>query len=251
MYLYPRLSSKIAKDIARECCCDDPAALRNRSSLEHEAAIWSAVGGTRIKPQRLERLRELIHAAAEDHGWPSPVRKQTDINRFDSLTAVLLHKNMHIIPGEASKHDVWSFLACVVFPDLVRWRFPGGAEGTSPERYLGGVRNTFQRLWWRAETLNDPSADNDYRLLQKLGEDELVQIMERPVIAGNMVLARSLARNLSVRFTKSEGSRMKLMREAAKRLVRHSSLVSFDSMLDQEIDDSVSMVFDQVMEEAV
>ena len=248
MYLYPRLPSKIAKSIANNWRLIDPPLLRERSVLEHEAVIWTAVGGSRITENTLRKLRELVYAAANESGWPDPLRGQAAINRFDSLTAILIHKNMRIIPGEAAKHDVWSFLACVVFPDLVRWRFPGGGEGTTPERYLGGVRNMLQRLWWRAETLHDGASGKGYRLLQGLGEDELVQIMERPIIAGNGALARCLAGKLLEQSSERAGSRMLLMREAAKRLVRQSSLVSFDSMLEQEIEDAVSLVFRDVMQ---
>jgi hypothetical protein len=155
---------------------------------------------------------------------------------------------MEIPPGEAAKGAVWEFLCCVLLPDLVRWRFPGGAEGTSMEHFLAGRRNVFQRLWWRAHLLRDSMrSDNAYAMLVRLGEDELVQIMERPNLAGIRPLTRHVARGLLNAVDRHPNvARRTLIREAQKRFLRLSSFVSFDTLSDNLIEAEVASVFDQV-----
>jgi hypothetical protein len=91
--------------------------------------------------------------------------------------------------GEALRDDVWAFVAVVLAPDVVNWRF-----GRARERYLGGIRNAFQRVWMRASVLDRGTGHQDrWGLLEQLTEDALVQITERPSIGADPVLARALA----------------------------------------------------------
>ena len=130
-------------------------------------------------------------------------------------------------------------MACVLLPDIVRWRFPGGEKGqTGEERFSWksrGVRNTFSRVWWRACILRQPQTENPFELLYQLGEDELVQIMERPAIAGSPILARQICRSfIDISNTATGISRSDLLRDAMKRLRRLLTMVSFDA-LDEEV----------------
>jgi len=93
---------------------------------------------------------------------------------------------MEIVPADAAEPGVWAFLCCVAVPDLACWRFPGRTR----ERLLGGPRNALRRLWWRAYVLDRGSREG---LSGRLGEDETVQIMERPTLAGNPRVATTLA----------------------------------------------------------
>jgi hypothetical protein len=91
--------------------------------------------------------------------------------------------------GEALRDDVWSFMSAVLAPDIVCWRF-----GSSMERYTGGIRNTFQRLWMRGRALDRGAGHPErWRLLKELTEDALVQITERPSIGGDPVLSLAVA----------------------------------------------------------
>ena len=100
-------------------------------------------------------------------------------------------------PHEASQDEVWSYLTCCWLLDVAFWRF--GADA-SIDRFIGHLnRNTFRRMWWRAEVLG-PDVD-----LAQLGEDELVNIMERPTLFSDRRLARTIALELLSRVT--EGSR--------------------------------------------
>lgn len=166
-----------------------------------------------------------------------------DHARFDREAAVWLATNNLISVGEALRDDFWSFLGVVAAPDVVQWRF-----GRSRERYLGGVRNTFQRLWLRARTLDrGPNRDNRWQLLYALSEDALVQISERPSIGADPFLARSLA-EAWVRAAERFGtSRMEAIMRRATLLARVQNEIRSLASLDS---DSLVVVLDAVFDAA-
>lgn len=154
---------------------------------------------------------------------------------------------MQLQPSEASKPGVWEFFSCVLVCDLVRWRFPGGSDGTPLERLLAGRRNTFQRLWWRAFVLHEEQNKQRYELLDLLGEDEIVQIMERPFLAGSRGLSRTVGRELLEASKRHKAvSRRTLMREAQKRLRRLAAFTSFEAVEETDLVPLARFVFDQV-----
>jgi hypothetical protein len=218
------------------------AALEKSSDYQHDAAIYAPVGGSRVPKQVLVGIRESIAGIARSCGYPSTLNRKA-AREFDARAAEALHRNMAISPHEASAATVWQFMACVMLPHVVRWRFPGRSAVTVPERFLGGPRNTFQRLWWRAEILRDESvAAKPYHLLSRLNEDELVQLMERPMLAGDRMLTRRIASvflesadpALS-RDVLPESRRMVLMRDVQKRIMRLTSILDFAVLNDSEL----------------
>jgi hypothetical protein len=172
---------------------------------------------------------------------------------FDCEAAALLLDGLNINASEASRAGVWEFLCCVLMPHVVRWRFPGdeaaSADGsTVQQRFLSGRRNTFERLWWRAHLLRDPDpgAPERDRLLHQLGEDEVVQIMERPNLDGRPGLARQTATEfLSAARSHKRVRRRDLIRDAQKRLRRLAAFVEFDALTDGELADAVRAVFEE------
>ena len=141
---------------------------------------------------------------------------------------VLLYRKMQIVPADAASEGVWSFLTLIVLPDVAVWRFPQ----RTPERLIGRPRNVFRRYWWRARSLGANPGDPT----PELGEDQLVQIMERPSICGNRRLARTFARAVIEAATSSPGVGLEpLMRDTAKRLVRLTPFVCFEALSDDEL----------------
>ena len=116
-------------------------------------------------------------APARDDGMPNATERGAG---FEGRGARLVHDLLPMTAHEASHEEVWSYVTCCWLFDVAIWRF--GA--TAPEnRFLGDLnRNTFRRMWWRAEVLG-PDID-----LARLGEDELVAIMERPTIASDSAI---------------------------------------------------------------
>ena len=138
-------------------------------------------------------------------------------------------------------------MGCVLLPDIVRWRFGGG--GSSPaDRFLGkqrGIRNTFGRLWWRCEALKsdrESGYDRVRTLLERLGEDQLVQITERPALAANRVVARAIAEAYLRRVATGNVSNEELMREAVKRLRRRLAFVAYEALLYDEVEHEIESI---------
>jgi hypothetical protein len=120
------------------------------------------------------------------------------------------------------------------------WRSGGSGAQTSDDRFIGHLnRNTFRRMWWRAEILG-PDVD-----LGRLGEDELVNIMERPTLFSDRRLARAIALEFLDRVERDIAwERMRLMREATKRLLRLTPFVAVSSLDDRAVRLVVSDAFD-------
>jgi hypothetical protein len=82
---------------------------------------------------------------------------------------------------------------------------------------MGGHRNVLQRLWLRGEVLG---AEDDGPAA-RLGEDQIVAILERPDALGrNPRIARALALSVLRYMERGSVSPMNLMRESAKRVMR-------------------------------
>lgn len=208
----------------------DVAAARSRSAVSHPAAAPVAVGPQKAPEHVIEHLAESVRDVAASLGYPRPLSRP-NVARFDQPCGELLLEQMQIVPADAASEDVWSFLTLIALPDVALWRFPDMKD----ERFLGRPRNAFRRLWWRAYTLageNTPgSAASD-----PLGEDELVNIFERPSIARTAALAQSMTRAIRGLPTTPGVPRSEVMRELAKRVRRLLSYVSVDVLDRVEVD---------------
>lgn len=202
---------------------------------------YTPTGGSRIHREAFLALIEDILDASRSAGYPTkPAHRAREV--FDSKIAALLNSKMKISPNEASKPGVWQTIACVFCPGIVRWRFPGsGRLGvTSTERFASISRNVFSRLWWRAYVLHDKDSRNPLGLMEGLGEDELVQIMERPQVASIRPLSLSIARRCAEIDKKK---RMEIMREAMKIIRRQLSLIALETLSEEDIRAVVDQVF--------
>jgi hypothetical protein len=214
--------------------------LASQAATDHAEAIYGPTGGGRATTAQLKGLRERVLKLAERNGYPG---KPNDKQRraFDSECAVILHTTMDISPAEASHVGIWAFFACVLMPDIVRWRFPGDeSSGSVQDRFIGGVRgfrNTFGRLWWRAHLFKDEREKDPYKILRSMGEDELVQVMERPNVAGNsrmnVILCRELLRAAAL---KDAPPRTEIFRDGMKRMRRFNSFISLQALDEQALE---------------
>lgn len=232
MKLYPRLPLIIAESLVPTLSSETVENLKDRSDdIDHKDLRYAPTGGQKVAPRFLKELQHTVKACAQTHGYPS--RSGADsYHEFDTECGILLHQNMNISPSEASHISVWYFMTCILMPDIVRWRFPG-EDSTAEERFLGSSRgmrrNTFGRLWWRTYLLHEEDQSDPYMILRELNEDDLVQITERPSIAGNKYLARQIGNVLlAVSKSNSKIPRRELMRESIKRIRRLLPMISFE-----------------------
>ena len=237
--LFPRLDRRVALErlgALRSLSVDE---LSRRMPLDDVPTRFSPVGGVRVTAEELAGLREAVVATATEQGFPS--RDASSLGAFDTACARVLHETMLITPYEAGHEEVWTFLTLALLLDVAAWRYPN----LNDERVVGTVdRNTFRRLWWRAHILNEPATE--WNGLYGLGEDELVQIMERPTLWGQPMLARALA----LRFAREVAAdpsvpRMDLMRDVARRMIRLTPFVMIDALAEDELDELVDRMLRQ------
>jgi hypothetical protein len=232
--LLPRLDREQTQaqiDTARSLSIGELAA---RMPVRDVVTTASPLGGLEIAEDDLFALRAAIVEIATEHGYPD---SEDRLSVFDGRCARTIHRALSISPHEAGSEAAWSNLTVCWLMDVAVWRWSGMRDD---RRFRGDVnRNTFRRLWGRAEVFG-PDID-----LTQLGEDELVNIMERPTIASNRPLARALASSFLDRVHDGdESGRMMLMRDAGKRLVRLTPIVDFHALDRAELQDIIRTVLE-------
>jgi hypothetical protein len=197
-------------------------------------AVYAATGGARIKSEVLSEVREYLLRSATQLGFPD--RYAGESTKFDVEAAAILFEHLPILPCEACRDEVWSFICIRLLPDLTTWRFPDQND----RRFLGGVRNAFQRLWWRAFLLRDDEAHDPWWLV-RLPEDALVGLMERPGISSNRAVACSIARAVA-RLAKSlpPGLREEGWRIAYKLIRQRIPLVNLDAIPEADLTEQLN-----------
>ena len=229
-FLLPRLSRLGVSSILSMHSPGAPPALDAATafSTHAERISFAASGGNKSQNQAFSIGLDL-RSIATRCGFPSRLSKA----EFDRLAAIYLAQHPALQAGEALRNDVWAFIATVVAPDLVAWRFPDAG----PERYDGGVRNTFQRLWLRAKALDrGPTHPERWALVNAMPEDAVVQIVERPSLGGRPRVALGLAEAWQ-EMTKTTplGLQEDLMRTATKILRLQNEIIDLQYLQDDDL----------------
>lgn len=195
----------------------------------------------RAGTEDLIALRRAIVNVASKFGYPSLVRGKKLIE-FDQELGVAVHQQMRIMPADAANSDVWTFVNTVIAPDVVLWRY-GKFEDLnkkwviSEDRLFDLTRTTIGRLWWRVHLLGGEIAG-------LLGEDEAVQLLEKPRIGGFVELSRCIGkRHLHYAAAGGTTRRMELLRDVTKRLVRKMAVQSVYVMSPNHLDLFVDELF--------
>lgn len=253
-YLFPRLNSANSKLLAEKYSQLSPLQISECNVWDAlEGVTYAPTGGVKLSEDTLSSLRSELLSLAEGEGFPD-ARTLEAQRSFDlKLSRRLL--NLPIVNAETLRDEVWAYLTCRLVPEIVAWRF--GREDddgwkTSPERLLPGVRNAFQRLWWRVAILRDPTNEEDELWLLDstaggLTEDNFVQLLERPGISTYRNLTQTIAHEF-VRyrqFAKSteDLSEEDLLREAMVRISRLGAFANLDAIPEEKRLDSIRNIF--------
>jgi hypothetical protein len=251
--LYPRLER--TPELERQAASLAELSIEDcygKRGVSHPRSVYGSTGGLRATEPHLREIASGLTEIAEKFGYPTSRKK--DVASIDAQWGEWLHRNMLLSPHEASYDSLWHFVTVTLVPDLVvwRWRSRSGSAGMDhwvTVKHRG--RNTFGRLWWRAEVLLLPDDANPYRLVHELGEDDHVQIMERPSLAGNCQLSRTTACEfIRLRQEKPAKRRNDLLREYQKRMLRLGAYTDFQSLDAGSTAALVKEVFTLTMEAA-
>lgn len=245
--LLPQLTAFAAEHILDEFLLQGVKAWRSfdPDNLPDEVR-FAPTGGTRVSSDQLQLLRSGIVKFAKDCGFGNDTETK-DLALFDSVVSAWLAENPLLASGESLRDNTWIFIGVVMAPDIVHWRF-----GASRERYLGGIRNTFQRLWMRGRVLDrGPGSDGRWDLLDELTEDALVQITERPSIGGDPILARAIAEAWVRAAMRHPKGRMEpIMRHAVLRIRIQNEIRSMSNLSRDELERMLDAFFD-IAEETI
>ncbi len=183
-----------------------------------------------MSADHLAKIQESVRRVADEAGFPDALSHGSE-QAFDRPCGSVLYRTMDIVPADAAEDGVWTFLSVVVLPEIGPWRFPSRAE----DRLLGRPRNALRRLWWRAWAFGE-NLDEAPDGCGPLGEDEFVQVMERPSLGGNQRTARAI-RDALWRAEQAGLSvpRSELMRELTRRLRAERSHRALDVLNDAEL----------------
>jgi hypothetical protein len=236
---YPRLPRSAAESLLNEqrgLPVDELPALAATSYRQQE---WHPTIPTRVSEQQLQQLRTDVIGIATENGYPILQPRGRHVP-FDQMLAVHLYEQMGIVPAEAAAGGIWSFLALVLLPDIAAWRFPDRHRN----RFIGADlmigssnRHVFGRLWARVHILGAEASSG-------LGEDNVVNLFERPTFGGDPRLARAIG-EMHIR-TIAAGrviQSQELMRDAMKRLRRLAVLISFGALGDDQLKGLLEEVF--------
>lgn len=247
MMLYPRLRTVEARPLIELALTASLEELELDRPVFPRGVVWAPTGGERVSEGRLIELRALLRETAQRVGY-APGRllepRAPEGAALDRELARVLYEGLHLSAHEAAAGDMWRYFACILAPELVRWRFPG-KEGSAQERFGSSLRrNLFGRMWWRAFTFHEPQAAEPWALLDALGEDEMVQITERPNAAGYRPLARGLARGLLRSHRRAPTlNRGNLLRDTMKRLLRRLPLLRYESLSEPDLDTALDDIY--------
>jgi hypothetical protein len=221
-YLWPRLAPTRAAELRIELAGLDPTAARGLAAVGDRRAAPVPSGGRPVPPERLAAVRDAVRAVAEEHGWPDAPARGGE-GAFDRRAAVVLHREMAIVPADAAHDGVWHFLALVVLPDVVRWRRPD-AEPSAPG---GLLRHVLGRLWWRAQVFGDDVVDPS--TAHPLSEAELAHLLGRPALVADHQVARAVA-SAVLAIDEPPAEREPRTEQLAERVLRRAPVVCFESL---------------------
>src|SRR5262249_42703412 len=99
---------------------------------------------------------------------------------FDQRASQLLGRRLNLPPALAADKRFWQWFTITRAQEIVLWRWKKQRrESVSEDRWLGGWKDTFRRLWLRANIIREEGVDDPFSLAGRGDEDFWVGIIER------------------------------------------------------------------------
>lgn len=242
--LLPRLSAGAIIQFQREYEADGLADYGERVARYSGFSSFAASGGSRDDHSVSEIRRELMELA-KACGFPTAPNYR-NAQKFDNDAAIFLSTHYALQSAEALRDDVWAYIAIVECAEIVRWRF----KKYTHDRYRGGVRNTFQRLWLRGKAVDRGEGHFDrWGILESFPEDAASQLLDRTSILNDRDLTLAIG-EVWLSYSEDESLDVKLsevLREALKIIRMKTEIVLYTCY---EFDDLVAAI-QEVFELAV
>jgi hypothetical protein len=239
--LFPKLSGDDATRLLETLNSAPLRELECSATINPPGRYFLSTGGNPVSDQQLKSMADRIDGIARDHGYPDS-RTRDGLSGFDSACAAYLAESWTAARGEALRPESWAFVAVAMLPHVSRWRF----ETLKVERVWGSVyRNVFGRLWLRGELFGRPRGHPArWELLDALGEDTFVSIVERPSLSGNPAVARAIGETwLKTRKALPQVNMETLNREAVKRIRLMTDPCNLDVIDSEELAKALARVY--------
>jgi hypothetical protein len=227
--LWPRLSRGRAARLLASLSTMSTQEARVAARTSHPAAVAARWAEPATESQIAE-LQRSLRSVADERGWPR--RVDDDVAAAtDRAWGQVLVERLDLPPSDADE-AVWAFLAVVVVPDLVKWRFPGAGA----DRFLDAEHHALGRLWVRDRVLGRELVDGDGYV--PLDEDELVALFRRRELVANPRVARAIVRGV-LRGVEPGPRRLAQVKTLAIDLLRTMPALCVDVLDDDELDQLV------------
>lgn len=238
-HCFPRMSVHQGAVTWSELQAKPLSALSEHAELASvEGATFYPLAKSRVSNAEFKAIREAVLGVAVRHGFPSRVSSHAR-TQFDRAVCAVLNGTVDIHPADASCNEVWITFNLNLLPDVMVWRYGTWNASESQwsvahDRIFSFARTTFGRLWWRAHLLGNDAAS-------QLGEDEAVQIIERPRIGGYRRLGSAIAKRHLV--SEEPDQKMSLLRDTMKRFTRKLAVISIYGFSPLELAEFVDETF--------
>lgn len=215
--------------------------------------VFAMTGGIQAEAEHLDRVRSGLREIAVRRGYPE-ARGLHQQQQFDNEAAIFLHEQLGAVEGEALRAQVWQYISCALAPDVVVWRWRREGKGVTEDRFLGGNRNCFGRLWLRAIVFRDQRLQEPWYLVRSLSEDNYTAILERPGFSRYRDACRELARAFLLRRSLVEDLRsvaspgQTLLRETMLRITRHAAFIALSALSEDELRAFIGSQVDQALQ---
>lgn len=176
-----------------------------------------------------EHLRSVLEEAmrrfdfSKEGGQALTTRAATD-----AWLAPRVHAALRLTRREAAGRGLWRYLAVVVAPAFVRWRWPGDEEGTPMTRFIGpDNKHAIARLWWGGELMRN---GHDYSLVPAGFE---VQNIADNWLRWDMAHNRAVMQGCLTYLSTYDGGSMVSSKDAVKvgkALNRAATTISLDAL---------------------
>ncbi len=216
-FLFPRLAGAAVEKAVVVMQRLDPITLEKEwaSKVQFDNRSFEQISkegdvGTAYPLEKIETVAKKLEECLRKNGGnlgeePS---NATKVN-VENAWARTLHSELPIAPSEAANPEVWHSFSCFYCPHLVSWRWGKYEQATPHFRWYSAEaanRQTFRRLWWRAELLKDKDNPKPYSLLEQMYEDELVGFTDQATISMHRSITLEVARQHLKNIDEKTGS---------------------------------------------
>ena len=216
-FLFPRLSGGPVEKAVVVMQQLDPVTLKNEwaQKVEFDNRSFDQITkegdiGTAYPIEKILVVVKKLEDCVRQNGGNLGEEPNNSIKvAVENAWARTLHSDLPIAPSEAANPEVWHSFSCYFCPQLVSWRWGTYIQPTPHFRWYSAEsanRQTFRRLWWRAELLKDNENPAPYTLLDQMYEDELVGFTDQATISMHRAITLEVARQHLKNLDKDTGS---------------------------------------------